>query len=58
MGAAGDAEKIKKGDAGAHAEYFMQLPAWLKGPVPVAEADDNSDADTTENDTTDTVQAA
>lgn len=35
-GAAGDAEKMKKGDAAAHAEHFMQhtrwVPAWLKGP--------------------------
>ncbi len=53
-GAAGDAEKMKKGDAAGHAEHFMQhnrwVPAWLKGPEPVAEADDN--------DTTDTAQAA
>jgi len=52
-GAAGDAEKMKKGDAAAHAEHFMQhtrwVPAWLKGPEPVAE----SEAD----DTTDTAQA-
>ncbi|HID3974811.1 TPA: ParB/RepB/Spo0J family partition protein [Enterobacter cloacae] len=54
-GAAGDAEKMKKGDAAAHAEHFMQhtrwVPAWLKGPEPAAEsgADDaNSDTDTTD----------
>lgn len=63
-GAAGDAEKMKKGDAAAHAEHFMQhtrwVPAWLKGPEPVAEseADDASETDSTENNTTDTAQAA
>ncbi|EPJ0597137.1 ParB/RepB/Spo0J family partition protein [Enterobacter roggenkampii] len=64
-GAAGDAEKMKKGDAAAHAEHFMQhtrwVPAWLKGPEPVAEADADdadSDTDTTDNDTTNTAQAA
>ena len=64
-GAAGDAEKMKKGDAAAHAEHFMQhnrwVPAWLKGPEPVAEADaddGDSDTDTTDNGTTDTAQAA
>jgi len=63
-GAAGDAEKMKKGDAAAHAEHFMQhtrwVPAWLKGPEPVAEskADDASQNDGTDNDTTDTAQAA
>ena len=59
-GAAGDAEKMKKGDAAAHAEHFMQhtrwVPAWLKGPEPVAEADaDDANSDT---DTTDTAHAA
>lgn len=63
-GAAGDAEKMKKGDAAGHAEHFMQhnrwVPAWLKGPEPVAEseADDASETDSTDNDTTDTAQAA
>lgn len=64
-GAAGDAEKMKKGDAAAHAEHFMQhtrwVPAWLKGPVSVAEsgADDAvSDTDSTDNNTTDTAHAA
>ncbi|EKS7429352.1 ParB/RepB/Spo0J family partition protein [Enterobacter cloacae complex sp. I2] len=63
-GAAGDAEKMKKGDAAGYAEHFMQhnrwVPAWLKGPEPVAEseADDASEADSTDNDTTDTAQAA
>lgn len=63
-GAAGDAEKMKKGDAAAHAEHFMQhtrwVPAWLKGPEPVAEseADDASETDSTDNNTTDTAQAA
>ncbi|MCR1298947.1 ParB/RepB/Spo0J family partition protein [Enterobacter kobei] len=64
-GAAGDAEKMKKGDAAAHAEHFMQhtrwVPAWLKGPEPAAEsgADDAvSDTDTTDNDTTNTAHAA
>lgn len=59
-GAAGDAEKMKKGDAAAHAEHFMQhtrwVPAWLKGPEPVAESGaDDANSDT---DTTDTAQAA
>ena len=63
-GAAGDAEKMKKGDAAAHAEHFMQhtrwVPAWLKGPEPVAEseADDASETDSTDSDTTNTAQAA
>ncbi|MFJ5983876.1 ParB/RepB/Spo0J family partition protein [Enterobacter cancerogenus] len=63
-GAAGDAEKMKKGDAAAHAEHFMQhtrwVPAWLKGPEPVAEseADDASETDSTDNDIADTAQAA
>ncbi len=64
-GAAGDAEKMKKGDAAAHAEHFMQhtrwVPAWLKGPEPAGEsgADDAvSDTDSTGNDTTDTAHAA
>jgi ParB family chromosome partitioning protein len=63
-GAAGDAEKMKKGDAAAHAEHFMQhtrwVPAWLKGPEPVVEsgADDASETDSTDNDTTNTTQAA
>lgn len=65
-GAARDAEKMKKADAAGHAEHFMQhnrwVPAWLKGPLPVAEATEeekNSDSDSTEinNDTT-TAQAA
>jgi len=41
-GAAGDAEKMKKGDAAEHAECFMKqnrwVPAWLKGPEPAAES--------------------
>lgn len=64
-GAAGDAEKMKKGDAAAHAEHFMQhtrwVPAWLKGPESVAEsgADDAvSDTDSTDNNTTNTAHAA
>lgn len=63
-GAAGDAEKMKKGDAAGHAEHFMKhnrwVPAWLKGPEPVAEseADDASETDSTDNDTTETAQAA
>lgn len=65
-GAARDAEKMKKADAAGHAEHFMQhnrwVPAWLKGPQPVAEAkadEKTSDSDSTENnnDTT-TAQAA
>jgi hypothetical protein len=61
---AGDAEKMKKGDAAGHAEHFMQhnrwVPAWLKEPEPVAEsgAYDASETDSTENDTTETAQAA
>ncbi|EMJ5851732.1 ParB N-terminal domain-containing protein [Klebsiella aerogenes] len=64
-GAAGDAEKMKKGDPAAHAEHFMQhtrwVPAWLKGPEPAAEsgADDAaSDTDSTGNGTTNTAHAA
>ncbi|EES3619336.1 ParB/RepB/Spo0J family partition protein [Serratia marcescens] len=64
-GAAGDAEKMKKGDAAAHAEHFMQhtrwVPAWLKGPEPAGKADADdavSDTDSTDNDTTDTAHAA
>lgn len=64
-GAAGDAEKMKKGDAAGHAEHFMQhnrwVPAWLKGPESAAEsgADDAvSDTDSTDNDTTNTAHAA
>ncbi|EFD5296620.1 ParB/RepB/Spo0J family partition protein [Escherichia coli] len=65
-GAARDAEKMKKADAAGHAEHFMQhnrwVPAWLKGPQPVAEAtsdETTSDFENTEdsNDTT-TAQAA
>jgi len=41
-GAAGDAAKMKKGDAAAHAEHFMQhtrwVPAWLKGPEAESDA--------------------
>lgn len=63
-GAAGDAEKMKKGDAAAHAEHFMQhtrwVPAWLKGPEPAAEsgADEAASATNNTDDTTDTAQAA
>jgi len=64
-GAAGDAEKMKKGDAAAHAEHFMQhtrwVPAWLKGPEPAGKADADdaaSDTDSTGNDTTNTAHAA
>ena len=64
-GAAGDAEKMKKGDAAAHAEHFMQhtrwVPAWLKGPEPAAESGADgavSDTDSTDNDTTNTAHAA
>lgn len=55
-GAARDAEKMKKADAAGHAEHFMQhnrwVPAWLKWPLPVAEAtadETTSDSDNTEN---------
>ena len=55
-GAARDAEKMKKADAAGHAEHFMQhnrwVPAWLKGPLPVAEAtadETTLDSDNTEN---------
>lgn len=54
-GAARDAEKMKKSDAATLAEDFISdtrwVPAWLKGPEPVAEADAddaNSDTDTTD----------
>ncbi|ATF94512.1 ParB/RepB/Spo0J family partition protein [Cedecea neteri] len=64
-GAAGDAEKMKKGDAAAHAEHFMQhtrwVPAWLKGPESAGKADADdavSDTDSTDNDTTNTAHAA
>ena len=51
---------MKKGDAAEHAEFWLKdtrwVPAWLKGPEPVAEADaDHANSDT---DTTDTAQAA
>jgi ParB family chromosome partitioning protein len=53
-GAAGDAEKMKKADAAGHAEHFMKenrwVPAWLKGPAPVAEAP--AEECTTDNATT------
>lgn len=59
-GAAGDAQKMKKGDAAAHAEHFMQhtrwVPVWLKGPEPVAES--GADDANSDNDTTDTAHAA
>lgn len=50
-GAAGDAEKMKKGDAAGHAEHFMQhnrwVPAWLKGPEPATDiAEDETTPDT------------
>ncbi|MEQ4763331.1 ParB/RepB/Spo0J family partition protein [Klebsiella aerogenes] len=52
-GAAGDAEKMKKGDAAAHAEHFMQhtrwVPAWLKGPESAAEPTADADASDTDN---------
>lgn len=59
-GAAGDAEKMKKGEAAEHASFFMKenrwVPAWLKGPAPVADVPvDESTTDTetsTDNDTT------
>ncbi|KKY64914.1 ParB/RepB/Spo0J family partition protein [Klebsiella aerogenes] len=64
-GAAGDAEKMKKGDAAGHAEHFMQhthwVPAWLKGPEPAGKTDADdavSDTDSTGNDTTNTAHAA
>ncbi|ELU8076065.1 ParB/RepB/Spo0J family partition protein [Salmonella enterica] len=57
-GAASDAGKMKKGDAAGHAEHFMKgnrwVPAWLKGPDPVAE----TVAEDTGNDTTNTAHAA
>ncbi|RVT23128.1 chromosome partitioning protein, partial [Escherichia coli] len=56
---------MKKGDAAAHAEHFMQhtrwVPAWLKGPESAGEsgADDAaSDTDSPDNDTTNTAHAA
>lgn len=57
-GAASDAGKMKKADAAGHAEHFMKgnrwVPAWLKGPAPVAE----TVAEDTGNDTTNTAHAA
>ncbi|EPZ8357702.1 ParB/RepB/Spo0J family partition protein [Enterobacter hormaechei] len=47
-GAAADAEKMKKGDAAVHAEFFMKqnrwVPAWLQSPQP--DAKDSTDTDT------------
>lgn len=62
-GAAGDAEKMKKGDAAAHAEHFMQhtrwVPAWLKGPESAGKADaDDAASDIASSDTTNTAHAA
>lgn len=55
-GAASDAEKMKKGDAAEHAENFIQrtrwVPAWLKGPEPVAEV--SADITVSATHTTDT----
>ncbi|STZ75012.1 Putative DNA-binding protein [Klebsiella pneumoniae subsp. ozaenae] len=52
-GAASDAEKMKKGDAAAHAEHFMQhtrwVPAWLKGPEPAAGSTADAEASDTDN---------
>lgn len=52
-GAAGDAEKMKKGDAAGHAEHFMQhnrwVPAWLKGPEPAAESTADESVSATDN---------
>jgi ParB family chromosome partitioning protein len=52
-GAAGDAAKMKKGDAAGHAEHFMQhtrwVPVWLKGPESVAEVDADEAASETDN---------
>jgi len=51
VGAAKDAEKMKKGDAAEHAEFWMKnnrwVPAWLQGPKPEAETDTDTDTDTT-----------
>ncbi|MEZ6878313.1 ParB/RepB/Spo0J family partition protein [Enterobacter sp. KBR-315C3_2022] len=59
-GAAGDAEKMKKGDAAAHAEHFTQhtrwVPAWLKGPEPAVES--GADDAASDTDTTNTAHAA
>ncbi|MCE6966839.1 ParB/RepB/Spo0J family partition protein [Enterobacter sp. MW07] len=47
VGAAGDAEKMKKGDAAEHAEFWMKnnrwVPAWLQGPQPEAVKETASD---------------
>lgn len=53
VGAAKDAEKMKKGDAAEHAEFWMKdnrwVPAWLQGPKPEAvkeRASDDTDTNT------------
>lgn len=47
VGAAGDAEKMKKGDAAEHAEFWMKdnrwVPAWLQGPQPESVKETASD---------------
>lgn len=59
VGAAKDAEKMKKGDAAEHAEFWMKnnrwVPAWLQAPQPetVKEPDsDDTDTDTNTDNTT------
>lgn len=60
VGAAGDAEKMKKGDAAEHAEFWMKnnrwVPAWLQGPQP--EAVKETASDDAENNADNTTLAA
>lgn len=52
-GAAGDAQKMKKGDAAEHAEFFMKqnrwVPAWLKGPAAATDVTENETSQDTES---------
>lgn len=56
VGAAKDAEKMKKGDAAEHAEFWMKdnrwVPAWLQGPKPDAVKESASDDTDTNTDHT------
>lgn len=56
VGPAKDAEKMKKGDAAEHAEFWMKdnrwVPAWLQGPQPEAVKETSSDDTDTDADNT------
>jgi len=56
VGAAKDAEKMKKGDAAEHAEFWMKdnrwVPTWLQGPQPDAVKETASDDTDTNTDHT------